>query len=335
MNMKYTALPILAVLLALTSLADDITLIDGKNLKNAKVIRREEGSIVVSHSSGVVTLTPSDLPQESAIKYFPAALPPASNTTTDTEAKQQILHFSQLSQHQKEEIIESLSARYVDIPEVGLVEVFNINGSRSLNASELGYRYIHDTISQTIGADEYLIADNTLKIRIPGNTSLVDDSPIAGIAKNDGTYNYVTVMGAPRRIKAYEMIPTRLPQIEDFVEAMKTNIVFQARIESDIACDQCNGQGFSVESKTVSAGPVACSYCKGRGTIERREREERDSSKIYVGEASTYRYSYDPCPNCNGTGQRQAYANQTVKTPCPYCTGKGTVKGPVVVDVTW
>lgn len=325
---------VIAILTTLTALAQqDIQLLDGAILRNAKVIRKADSSIVFSHSTGIATVNASNLPEDILAEHLPDLIAKRDAPPADTGPV--IYRLSELSETQKADVLNDLTSRYLIVPDIGLLEIFTANGNRSLNAAMLGYRYINDYVSQTLRGDEYFISGNSIKITYPGNDQLIDGSPIVGLAREDGNYEYTTVQGASRRIRAFRMVSSQRPQIDDFVDAMKTNQIFQAKMMVDVKCRKCSGQGFTMRATTVSAGTVACNSCAGKGSIERRQLEQRDPSKRYVGDGNTYKVTYTPCNSCGGTGRRAAQASQQVKVPCTACESKGIVKEQAICDVGW
>lgn len=129
--------------------------------------------------------------------------------------------------------------------------------------------YINTTISQCIGGDKYLIQNNTIMIHIPGNNTLTHNTYISGVATNNGTFEYTTVLGAPSRIPQRRMFRTCTPDLNMLENAIRNGQSFICLLPVNTACQNCKGLGKTTRN-TKELGGVICPQCKGQGKTNER-----------------------------------------------------------------
>jgi len=144
---------------------------------------------------------------------------------------------------------------------------------------ELGLASISFTIAGIGGADLYLIDRNDACIRVPGNKRLAEGTSYAGFAKAAGVFEYVTVLGARRRIPKYEYVFAEDVTARDLEKHLADgNTVFIPHTRT-VKCPECRGQGRrSVHKDVRERGSITrkklvredCPHCKGRKTVDLR-----------------------------------------------------------------
>jgi hypothetical protein len=131
---------------------------------------------------------------------------------------------------------------------------------------EIGCQYIQTRVSQSLGADNYLIAQNSTMIVVPGNETLVDGASLSGFAKADGTFEYTTVQAAPRRIPRLLMLSSAEVNAEAFLDALRNGQRFLFIRDMTDTCPECKGYR-TFKSKSGKIGGDPCPKCNGTGKL--------------------------------------------------------------------
>ena len=95
------------------------------------------------------------------------------------------------------------------------------------------------------------------------------------------------------------------------LEEIANNAEKKLKIQKQIPCPQCNGQGAKDKADIVT-----CPKCKGSGHIMHQQR-----SMFGIMQQAVV------CDQCQGEGT-------IIKNPCPNCHGTGTVKGEEIVTIS-
>jgi len=95
------------------------------------------------------------------------------------------------------------------------------------------------------------------------------------------------------------------------LEEIATNTEKKLKIQKQVTCPQCNGQGTKNKADIEN-----CPKCNGSGHVIHQQR-----SMFGIMQQAVV------CPQCNGEGT-------VVKNPCTNCHGTGTVKGEEVITVS-
>ena len=135
------------------------------------------------------------------------------------------------------------------------------------NLTENGLLLVDSNVSQSIGGDKYLVDSHSALIEVPGNETLVEESRIVGVAKCVGTYEYITVQGAARRIRHFMIVSARQPTQEELVQKLSSGTLYQVVLPTQLKCPQCGGLGTIRNDPRDSLKSSPCNVCDGKRKI--------------------------------------------------------------------
>jgi len=186
------------------------------------------------------------------------------------KAQDETLRLSVLSPEQMADVFARVKQNYWILPDntlLALRKPKTIEGGQKILDMDKDVLAAHNliainaTISGIAGRDKYLINHNDAMLEIPGRIDLTENSYVTGYAINDGTFEYVTVLGAGRRIPKYRMHGQKLT-IERFLQEVKGGTSFFCMWEISLTCPACRG------AKNIKMMP--CSRCDSKGKLDRQ-----------------------------------------------------------------
>jgi hypothetical protein len=129
---------------------------------------------------------------------------------------------------------------------------------------EYGLRHVFGEVLQSAGDGLYRVKQGTtgvIAVHVPNSPSLVDGSFVDNWVVADGMYEYVTVLGATKRIDKFKAIETVALNEQSLWSALTNGATFLVpSIVNKVTCPKCRG-GWNFDKKN-------CSECNGTGKVE-------------------------------------------------------------------
>lgn len=193
-----------------SSYGDDITTLKGKTYQNITVTRVEPDGITVRHTSGIEKLFFSELPQETRAKYgydpekhrrhYEAQQGAARQAAQSRSLDALAIHVeARLSQVQREGALAYIKT----LTHYSYTERVKVDPTANRSKHILGSTpsvHSKDVVREGVRVSE----EHPEPVFILGLSSgYVDGSTWRGVVYPIGSYNYVTVMGASKKIRQY------------------------------------------------------------------------------------------------------------------------------------
>ena len=159
-----------------------------------------------------------------------------------------------------------LTAIHAQLVKLGMI---SLNGQavmpeNAAHGKELGFVKQHLVISQAIGGDQYLANANSIHVVLSGRVLATGDTLDVCLV-DAGMFDYVSVLGAPMRLRSYREAPAKAPAIADLIAALKAGRVFYYVDDAPIDCPTCKGTRFESYKDSGVARRRPCRACRATG----------------------------------------------------------------------
>jgi hypothetical protein len=117
--------------------------------------------------------------------------------------------------------------------------------------SDAGLKLVTYKISSHAGGNTYLADGNDVRLDVLPGTDYFEGSNFSGLVEYVGAFDYVTVLGANRKIPHYKEVkiePVSEEQINAYIDSGKPVYMPHSK---EIKCEECNGFGGHTVNKDV------------------------------------------------------------------------------------
>jgi len=203
--------------LALSALADDFKLTDGREYKGVTVSRAEPDGLVVVTDSGIEKIPFTLLPKEIQKQYgydaqkaaaYQQSLQQARSAAVASESQKiaaqkqadaEVWKQNQSEMDATKKAQKEAQSSYVNPLEQSAVTKISVAGTVSQVIKE-GLIIECDETSSSIG---YKKATGSVLLKGYGKPKIAEGDTVKSVALEDGTFTYITVLGASRTVHAY------------------------------------------------------------------------------------------------------------------------------------
>lgn len=122
-------------------------------------------------------------------------------------------------------------------------------------------------VAQVLDKTTVLMADADAAVRLPSTAGIVDGQRMAAwLMPGAETLDFVTVLGANRRVRVLTAVEVQPATFEQFSAALAAGQRFLCILQGPATCPACEGSKFTM-AKNRNA-KIVCPTCSGKGAVQ-------------------------------------------------------------------